>query len=255
MEIHVHSDDEKLQVINWGIDEVNGKVPVLIGISSSSPKISIDWAKKAESIGADAVVSVYVPYFQLEMNEILSYYETVLEEINLPFIIYNFPMVTNYDLTLKIIKKLAENEKIIGIKDTTVDFSHVQEIKKEILRDNFEIFIGTDVIYPQALEVGIFNAILGSSNLTPQIHVNIYDAIISKNQAKLNENLEIFNEIIKKVVSYYPIQQQTSILKEALFILGRNVNSTVRLPVKKLKKRKLEKLSKDLEFLREIYEY
>ena len=249
------SDDEKIRVMNWGIDEVNGKVPVLVGISSSSPKISIDLARKAESFGADAVVSIYVPYFQLNMNEILYYFETVLEEINLPLLIYNFPMVTNYNLTLKVIKKLAENDKVIGIKDTTVDFSHIQDIRKEITRENFEIFIGTDVIYPQALGVGVFNAILSSSNLIPKIHVNLYEAITSKNEVKLNENLEIFDSIIKKVVSYYPIQQQPAIMKEALSILGRKVTTTVRLPVDKFKKRKLEKLSKDLEFLKGIHEY
>jgi len=249
------SDKEKLQILKWGIDQINSKVPVLVGISSPSPKISIKWAKKAENIGADALISVCYPYFPLSLKEIFLYFKTVLDEIKLPFIIYNFPMITNYNINLKMIKKLSEIDNVIGIKDTTVDFSHVQAIKNEIVRDDFNIFVGADIIYPRALELGIYNAIFGSTNLIPKIHVDLYQATLKKNKHEIKRNLDYFNKIIRSIITYYPIQYHIFIIKEALSILGRKINNSVRIPLSKIKERKREKLKNDLAFLKEIHDY
>ncbi|MHA1196780.1 MAG: dihydrodipicolinate synthase family protein [Promethearchaeota archaeon] len=249
------SDKERMKILEWGVDQINGKIPVLAGISSPSAKISIKWAKIAENLGVDALISICHPYFPLNMNDVYSYFKTVLDKIKLPFIIYNFPMITNYDINLKILKKLSEKENVIGIKDTTVDFSHIKAIKDEIIRENFNIFIGTDLIYPQALEIGIYNAILGSTNLIPRIHVDLYEAVLRKDKNKIRKNLDYFYKIIKSIITSYPVQYQVFIIKHALSILGREINSIVRIPLSNIKERKLEKLKNDLDFLKEIHEY
>ncbi len=249
------SDKEKLQILKWGIDEVNGKVPVLAGISSPSTKISIYWAKEAENIGADAVISIYHPFFPLNLNDIFLYYKTVLDEIKLPFILYNFPMITNYNINLEIIKELSERDNFIGIKDTTVDFSHVQEIKNEIDKEDFKIFIGTDIIYQKAINIGIYDIILGTSNLIPKIHVDLYQAAVKKNENEIKRLFEYFNRIIRSIVTQYPFQYHPSVIKEALSLLGRKINTSVRIPHSKIKQRKIDKLEKNLAFLKEIHQY
>lgn len=249
------SDEEKLNLIKWGIDEIKGRVPVLIGISSPSPKISINLAKRAELLGADALVSIYHPYFPLNLKDILIYYNTILDEIELPFLIYNFPMVTNYNLSIKEIKLLSERENVIGIKDTTVDYYHVLQIKNEVLKENFKVFVGSEVIYSRALDSGIYDAILGTMNLIPNIYTKIYQAAIRNDKDAIKANMDYINQIIRQVVTSFTIQYGPFITKTALSILGRDINTAVRIPLSEIRERKLQKLEKGLEFLKEIHEY
>jgi 4-hydroxy-tetrahydrodipicolinate synthase len=56
------SEDERMRITEVVVDEVNGKVPVLAGVSHSGTELAIKLAIHAEEIGADGVIAM-VPYF------------------------------------------------------------------------------------------------------------------------------------------------------------------------------------------------
>ena len=62
------SHDEHKQVVEWCVDQADGRVPVVAGAGSNSTTEAIDLAKHAEKAGADAVL-VVTPYYNKPTQE------------------------------------------------------------------------------------------------------------------------------------------------------------------------------------------
>ena len=73
---------------------VNGRIPVLAGISDSSFSESLNLARNASDYGADAVVLTPPYYFVSGQPELLEYLKRIMVQMPLPLFIYNIPAHT-----------------------------------------------------------------------------------------------------------------------------------------------------------------
>ncbi|NVM04980.1 MAG: dihydrodipicolinate synthase family protein [Candidatus Helarchaeota archaeon] len=245
------SDEERKQVLKITVDQVNGKVPVIAGISSPSVRLAINWGKYAEKVGANATMAILPAYFPVTKKEVYSYFETLSNGIKLPLFLYNFPSIT-FEIKTSTIQKLAENNLIIGIKETVMKIDHVREVIELVNDPNFIVLVGVDPLFKPGLEIGAKGAILGSSNFAVGLHSQLYNAFKNKDQKLFDELYSKFNKIIVNVLQYAsPIQNSVSLAKEAMKILGRDIETIVRSPLPSLNERTIKRLEKSLSFLRE----
>ncbi len=211
------SREERKQVIETVIDEVNGKVPVIAGTGSMSTRETISLTKDAKDLGADAALVVTPFYFKLSNKEIYEHYKVVIEAVDMPIIIYNVPKFTGFSLDPSVIFQLvSEYENVIGVKDSSGSISQITEIIR-LVGNKISVLAGTaDVVLP-TLMLGGKGAIVAVANIAPKMCVNLHKAFKEGNYQEASKiQLQIYhlNEVLVKK------HNQLSAIKEALNILG-----------------------------------
>lgn len=198
-EAFLMSNDEKLRVIETVIDEVQGKIPVIVHVGAIGTKLSIELAGHAAKMGADAISSVPPFYWKFTDDDIYKYYREISEAVSLPMIVYNISLAGLVDFEL--IKRLAGIDGVKGIKYTATTHYEIAQIKNEVGTD-FQVFSGCDEM---ALSGLAFHAdgIIGSFyNLIPEVFIEIYNAVQRNDFKTAIMKQDIANKIILQATKY-----------------------------------------------------
>lgn len=179
-EFYAFDVDEYRQILEIVVDETRGRVPVYGGASHITTRGTIRLVKICEEIGVDAV-SVLTPMFISQTQaEIYEFYRAVAESTHCPIIIYNNKPKTNVAVTPETVAKLAQIDNIVGVKDSTGDFTNTEEyIRLTRGNDNFHVLLGRDTLIYAGLCYGASGAIASCANVAPRIAADIYDKFIA----------------------------------------------------------------------------
>ncbi|HBT51070.1 MAG TPA: dihydrodipicolinate synthase family protein [Petrotoga sp.] len=169
--------EERKKYVEIVAEQVKGKVPIIVHIGAIGTRNSIELAKHAYKMGADAISSVPPFYWKFQEENIIDYYKDIAASVPLPFIIYNIPLAGI--LTLDIIKKLANIENIKGIKYTATTHDQISTIKDQISKDFF-VYSGCDEMAISGLINGADGIIGSFLNLMSELFIEIYEAIENK---------------------------------------------------------------------------
>lgn len=239
------SETEKKRVIEITADQINGKLPLVVGVSSPSTKLSIELAKHAEKLGAAVVMAVIPTYFPLEKANIEMHYAAIASVIEIPLYAYNFPLTTKFDLSPQFVANLAEKKILAGIKETVTDIHHIEEMI-ELTPDDFCVLCGTELLLHKALDTGVDGAILGLGNCFPELLVQIWNAFIGMQTATFQNLWTEISQVFPFLSQ--PLDYLPSLTKEILVLRGRPINPQVRSPLRVIK----DRVKKNLQNLRFI---
>lgn len=198
------SQDEKEAYVDFVIEKVAGRVPVLVGTGGTVLEDVIKFSQYAEKAGADAVLLVSPYYFKLDDESLYRYFASVAEAVDLPVILYNFPDCTVHDLSPELIKRLAMDYKhIVGVKDTVDNISHTRSIIQAVkpVRPDFCVLSGYDEYFLGNLMAGGDGIIGGLSNLYPAFFSDMYASYqkgdfeaLKEAQLKVNGMMKIYEQ-------------------------------------------------------------
>jgi len=211
------TNDEKIKLVSKIKENVESNKTIIAGTGSDSIKETISLTNKAAEEGADYALVLTPSYYKSAMNHnvFMSYFFAIAESTKIPIIIYNVPKFTGISIEPNTVAQLAQHDNIIGIKETSTDIAHLQDIIINTPNDFF-VMVGTaSILYP-SLCIGAMGAILAVSNVAPNLCVNLYNSFL---EGRLSESLEIQRKLIpinKAVTSQYGIPG----LKAALDLLG-----------------------------------
>ena len=104
--------EERNLVVDTVIDQVKGRVPVIVHVGDIGTKKSIELAKHAYEAGADAISSVPPFYWKFRADDIYSYYKDISEATPLPMVVYNIQLAGLMDMGLLL--KLADLPNVHG---------------------------------------------------------------------------------------------------------------------------------------------
>ena len=173
-ETFLMSPDEKREVIDIIVEEVNGRVPVIAHIGSIGTKITIELGQHAEKSGVDALSALPPFYYGFSNKEIYNYYNDISNSSNLPIIVYNISQANLMDLDT--LKKLASIKNIKGVKYTAPTHFNFSKIKKEI-SDDFKIYSGMDEMALSGIISGADGMIGSFYNLMPEMFVSLFNQL------------------------------------------------------------------------------
>lgn len=193
------SSEERMQVVEIVVDEVGGRVPVVVHVGAIGTKLSIELAQHAERVGADGVSSVPPFYWRFNEDQIVEYYKDIANATSLPMIVYNVPLVGL--LGMSAIKRLAQIENIKGIKYTALSLYEITQIKDEIGED-FLVYSGADEMAMAGLLAGADGIVGSFYNVMPELFINIYNAVEAKNMDEAQRLQKEAVEIIMYALSY-----------------------------------------------------
>ena len=175
-EIYGLSDEQKRRVVELTVEHVNGRVPVYAGASEITTRDCIKTATMAAEIGGVAALSVLTPYFMTPTQaELIEHYTAIAHATDLPLVLYNNPGRTKVPLTVETVKTLATIETIVGVKNSSGDFTLATDYIRET-PDDFATLLGRDNLIFAGLCHGADGAIASTGNIVPKLIVGIYDA-------------------------------------------------------------------------------
>src|SRR5499433_1095460 len=219
------SHSEHKQVVEWCVDQAKGRVPVIAGAGSNSPKEAIELAGHAEEAGADAVLIV-TPYYNKPTQEgLYQHFKAINDAIGIPIIIYNIPARSVIDMSVETMKRLFELKNIAGVKDATANMVRASQQRGEIGPD-FNQLSGEDATALGFNAHGGHGCISVTSNVAPRLCAEFQGACLRGDYAtalKMQDTLLPLHSALFIETSPAPV-------KYALSVLGR-CSETVRLPL------------------------
>ena len=114
------SIDERKKIAELSVEHASGKMDVIIHVGSSNIDTSIELAKHAEDVGADAIASTPPFYYKYDDEPVYSFFKSLIEKVSIPVFVYNIPSRVGYGITPSLLKRVAD-EGARGIKDTSGD--------------------------------------------------------------------------------------------------------------------------------------
>lgn len=165
---------------------LRNRLPLLVGISDTSLSDSAALAQKAYEAGAYAVVATPPYYFATGQPELVEYFENLVSLLPLPLFLYNMPVHTKVFFDAKTIKLIAQNEKVIGFKDSSANGAYLQTVMYTMReKPDFMIFVGPEEMTAEMVLLGANGGVNGGANLFPELYVKLYNAAKSQNIEKV----------------------------------------------------------------------
>lgn len=221
------SSTERKRIAEFCLQQVNHRVPVLIGIACAGTTETIELGLHAQQHGADGLLVVNPYYAKLSEEARFTHYKRVAEALDTPVFLYNFPELTGQDIGLEVITRLArEVPNIVGIKDTIDNISHTREIINRVhaFRPEFIIFSGYDEYMLDTLLLGGHGGIPATFNFAPQITRGIYEAFLAKDM----NAAQAFQQQLAKLSPLYALEQPFfGVIKTAIKLSGLDISTAV----------------------------
>jgi len=181
---------------------LKNRLPLLVGISDTSLADSISLSQVASESGADALVSAPPYYFATGQPELAEFYESLIPQLELPIYLYNMPSHTKVNFAPSTIHRIAENEKVIGFKDSSANGTYFQQVMYEMRdRKDFSIFVGPEEMMAEVVLMGAHGGVNGGANMFPKLYVDLYKAAASQNMAEVKRLQSIVMQISATIYS------------------------------------------------------
>ena len=123
-------------------------------------------ARELAAIGADGILSV-TPYYNKPTQEgLYQHYRAIADAVSLPIILYSVQGRTGVNIEPATVKRLAEIENIVGIKEASGSIGQMAAILN-IVPDDFIVLSGDDAITLPLIALGGRGVISVVSNEIP----------------------------------------------------------------------------------------
>ncbi|MGB6998879.1 MAG: 4-hydroxy-tetrahydrodipicolinate synthase [Pseudolabrys sp.] len=219
------SHDEHKQVVEWCIDQADGRVPVIAGSGSNSTAEAIELSRHAEEAGADAVLIV-TPYYNKPTQEgLYQHYKAINDAIGIPIIIYNLPGRSIVDMSVETMARLYELKNIAGVKDATANMARVSQ-QRAAMGPDFNQLSGEDITALGFMVHGGHGCISVTSNVAPRLCAEFQAACLKGDFAGA---LKLQDKLTPLHINLF-VETSPAPIKYAMSLIGKCAN-TVRLPM------------------------
>ena len=168
--------------------QVNGRVPVLVGITDTVFSESLKLAEFAKSCGAAGLVAAPPYYFAAGQPELLAYYTRLADQVPLPLYLYNMPSQVKVMIEVKTVVELAKHPNIVGLKDSSGNIGYFNACRYQLRdRKDFAILMGPEEAMGEVVLMGASGGVAGGANIFPKTFVDIYNAAVAKDVDRVRE--------------------------------------------------------------------
>ena len=158
---------EHLRVVEITLDEAKGKVPVLGGAGGYNTAEVIELALELKALGVDGILSV-TPYYNKPTQEgLYQHYKAIASAARLPIIVYSVQGRTGVNVEPATLKRLAEIDYIIGVKEASGNISQMAQVIHQV-PSSFTVLSGDDSITIPLIALGGKGIISVVSNEIPK---------------------------------------------------------------------------------------
>ncbi|MGI6731202.1 MAG: 4-hydroxy-tetrahydrodipicolinate synthase [Anaerovoracaceae bacterium] len=234
------NDEEHIQTVQFAIDQVNGRVPVIAGAGSNDTAHAIYMSKELEQLGVDGLLMVTPYYNKCTQKGLIEHYTTIADAIDTPMLLYSVAGRTGVNISPSTVYELSTHPNIVGIKEASGNISQVVEIARYVSED-FTLYSGNDDMVVPLLSVGGKGAISTVANVAPRdAHLMV--------KSYLDKDIEKAKEIqlkLKPLIDAMFIEVNPIPVKAALHLMGK-IEGEYRLPLCPPEEKSLDIIRKEL---------
>lgn len=201
-EVVFSTDERRDEVVREAVRIVDHRVPVLVGIIDTETERVIEHGRRAQELGADALVAT-APFYALGgMADVEEHFRILHEELDLPVFAYDIPVCVHTKLPWKLLAKLGAEGVLAGVKDSSGDdisFRYLCQ-ENERLGHPLSLLTGHEIVVDGAYLSGADGSVPGLANVEPHGYVRMWNAAeagdwatVKAEQDKLNELSHIFD--------------------------------------------------------------
>jgi 4-hydroxy-tetrahydrodipicolinate synthase len=234
------NDKEHIETVQYTVEKINGRVPVIAGAGSNDTAHAVYMSKELKSSGVDGLLLVTPYYNKCTQKGLIQHYTKIADEVDIPMILYSVAGRTGVNISPSSVFELAKHPNIVGIKEASGNISQVVEIAT-CINDEFALYSGNDDMIVPLLSVGGIGVISTVANIAPK---DTHDMVLKylagdlKGAGKLQ--LEMKHLIDAMFVEVNPIP-----VKAALHLMGK-IEMEYRLPLCSPEEKSLEIIRKEL---------
>lgn len=231
------TDDEHKECIRYCVDRVNKRVPVIAGTGSNDTSYAVQLSKEAESLGADAILSVTPYYNKTSQRGLVAHFTAIADSINIPVILYNIPSRTGVNIAVETFKELSKHPNIVAVKEAGGNINYFAKIIEEC-GDALDVYSGDDGMIVPVMSIGGKGVISVLSNIMPKETHELCQHCLDNDFIKAGKlQIEYLDLINNLFIDVNPIP-----IKEAMNIMGMKAGEC-RLPLIKMEQNKIDILS------------
>jgi len=198
--------DEKLQLTDFFIKRIKGRVPLLACIAESDTRQACLYAARAEAMGVDGFMLLPPMRYPSDQRETMSYLEEVAAASAVPIMLYNNPVAYGTDLSPANFAALAANPKFVAIKESSANTRRIPAIRRQT-GDRFAIFCGVDDLAFECFSLGAVGWVAGLVVAFPRETVALYDLMCAGKWAEARLLYEWFLPLLSLDIGPKFVQQ------------------------------------------------
>ncbi|MEQ9260752.1 MAG: dihydrodipicolinate synthase family protein [Roseovarius sp.] len=175
-EYYAQSFEERLELAREIRRMIDGRLPMVMGTGALRTEESIEYARAAKEIGADAILVATPPYSVPTGREIALHALAIDRAVNMPVMLYNYPGRMGVNMDEETLDRLGRSPNFCGIKESSGDINRLHMIARDY--PHLGLLCGMD---DQALEFFAWGArgwVCAGSNFAPEAHVALYRACV-----------------------------------------------------------------------------
>lgn len=160
------TDDEHIECIRYAVEKTAKRVPVIAGTGSNHTEYAVNLSKKAQELGADALLCVTPYYNKTSQAGLIAHFTAIANAVSLPIILYSVPSRTGVNITPETCYELSKVENIVAIKEASGNISQIAKIAS-MCGDDLAIYSGNDDQIVPVMSLGGKGVISVLSNCMP----------------------------------------------------------------------------------------
>lgn len=179
-EYYAQTSQERFDLGAYAKEVIGTRLPLIIGTGATRTEDSIEYAKAAREIGADAILVSTPPYVLPTERENAVHALAVDRAANMPIMLYNYPARMGVMMGEEYFARVGKSKNVVAIKESSGEMANLHLLARKF--PHIALSCGWD---DQALEFFAWGArswVCAGSNFLPKEHVALYEAcVIEKN--------------------------------------------------------------------------
>jgi 4-hydroxy-2-oxoglutarate aldolase len=214
------AEDEADRLVGEARTLVPAARTLIVGAGRESTRATVQAARRAGDLGADAVLVRTPSFFRTHMTgeALVRHYSVVADASPVPVLLYNFAAATGVNLLPDAVARLASHGNIIGIKESGVDATHLADLVA-LSSPTFSVLTGSGSTFYAALRAGVAGGILAIAALLPDACVHLYHLVKDGNYTQAEALQQRLLAVTRVVLGQYGVAG----LKAALRLAGVDV--------------------------------
>lgn len=193
-------NNEKEEVVKTVIANKSDRQVTMVGSIFESTGETIEFALKAEELGADFITLLPPSYFKSAMTDsvLIKYFTDVADSVSIPCLLYNAPQFAGgVSISLNAIKECSKHQNIVGVKDSSS--GNADKLSLTVASENFAVLSGSANTFLSALLCGAAGGVISLANSLPNVVNRLYQYFLDgdiKKAVELNKKILTANYVI-----------------------------------------------------------
>ncbi len=233
-------DQERADLVRTVKETVGNRAAVIAGTGTNDTARSINLARTAAKAGADGQLVVTPYYNKPTQAGVIEHFTRIAAGTELPIMLYDIPARAGIAISTDTMQRLAENPRIVALKDAKADFNATTVILAET---DLAVYAGDDALALPWLAAGAAGLVSVSAHVAPNLFRQLIDAAHTGDLIRARRCHFELAPLVRAVMDHIPAAVAA---KHILHLQERLPSATVRSPLTRPTRTEADKLAAEL---------